>query len=111
MKNKFLVIVFVSFFTFLGACRHKEIFNTKISCPDGVRILVKYAKADEVRQAIEKADSDKKKYGTSEQYTVIKLPGQRSFKIEKIPPERMINCLLSQIPIDKNDKDYIYYVN
>lgn len=64
---------------------------------------------EEMKAAIIKADLDKKKFRTSETYTVIRLPGNRSFKVEKISPEEMVHCSLKESPIGEADKKYIHY--
>ncbi|OFW93948.1 MAG: hypothetical protein A2887_01905 [Alphaproteobacteria bacterium RIFCSPLOWO2_01_FULL_40_26] len=93
------------FLLILASCAGKKIFyNTEIICPDGREILVRYARIDEIRAAILKADADKKFYKTSENYTIIRLPENRSFKIEKIAPEIMINCSLRESVMGQVDK-------
>jgi hypothetical protein len=100
-----LLILLLGLFT---ACQ-KQIFNTEILCPDGSRILVRYSNAEEVRFGIQKAYNEKKKYGTGEDYTAVKMPHQRSFKVEKIAPEEMIKCSLRQSLIGTVERDYIHY--
>ena len=100
-----LLILLLSCFT---ACQ-KPIFNTEILCPDGSRILVRYSTEEEVRAGIQKAYNEKKKYRTSEDYTAIRMPNQRSFKVEKIEPEKMIKCSLRQSLIGTVEKNYISY--
>jgi len=100
-----LLILLLGFFT---ACQ-KPIFNTEILCPDGSRILARYSTEEEVRAGIQKAYNEKKKYGTGEDYTVIRMPHQRSFKVEKIAPEEMIKCSLRQSLIGTAERNYIRY--
>jgi hypothetical protein len=106
-RNKFPSLIL--FLTLISSCREEVIFNTEILCPDDLKILVRYANQDEIKDAIQRAYFEKKKYDTNTSYTVIKLPRHRSFKIEKISPEKLIKCSLRQSLADKSDKDYIYY--
>ncbi|MES2961929.1 MAG: hypothetical protein V4694_06040, partial [Pseudomonadota bacterium] len=99
--SKFILLILLA--SFLPACQ-KPIFNTEILCPDGTRILVRYSTEEEVRAGIQKAYNEKKKYGTSESYTAIRMPHQRSFKVEKIAPEEMIKCSLRQSQIGTADR-------
>lgn len=62
-----------------------------------------------MRAAIIKADADKKFFHTSENYTVIRLPGNRSFRLDKISPEEMIYCSLNESVIKNVDQNYIKY--
>jgi hypothetical protein len=104
--SKFILLILL--LGFFAACQ-KPIFNTEILCPNGSRILARYSTEEEVRAGIQKAYNEKKKYGTSEDYTVIKMPNQRSFKVEKIAPEEMIKCSLRQSLIGNAEKNYIRY--
>ena len=103
--SKFILLILL--LGLLTACQ-KQIFNTEILCPDGSRILVRYSTEEEVRAGIQKAYNEKKKYGTGEDYTAIKMPNQRSFKVEKIAPEEMIKCSLRQSLIGNAKRNYIY---
>lgn len=103
-RNKFLLI-----FLLIFCCAKKVYYSTEIICPTGTRILVRYARADEVRAAIIKADEEKRIYRTSENYTVIKLPGNRSFRIEKMSPEESIKCSTEENVMGQVDKYYIKY--
>ncbi len=85
----------------------KVFFNTEIICPGHEGILVRYARLEEIRVAIIKANEDKKFYHTSENYTVIRLPGNRSFKIDKISPEEMLQCSLRESVRGYADPKYI----
>jgi hypothetical protein len=92
----------------LSSCTHGALYNTELYCP-GNKILIRFARADEVRKGIERAMADKKKYGTSENYTVIRMPGNRSFKIEKIPPEDSMRCSMQEFQIEGTYKQYEKY--
>ena len=105
-RSKFILLTLL--LGFLPACQ-KQIFNTEILCPDGARILARYSTAEEVRAGIQQSYDDKKKYNTNENYTIIKMPNQRSFKVEKIPPEEMIKCSLRQSLIGVAERSYIRY--
>ena len=105
-RSKFILLILL--LDFLTACQ-KPIFNTEILCPDGSRILARYSNEEEVRAGIQKAYNEKKKYGTGENYTVIKLSHQRSFKVAEIAPEEMIKCSLRQNLIGTAEKNYIRY--
>jgi len=82
-----------------GCSYNHKVFDTEVSCAK-IKIVVRFAQAHEVRAGIERALDDKRKFGTSESYTVIRMPGNRSFKIEKLPPEEAIKCSLRDYEID-----------
>lgn len=88
----------------------KQYYHTEILCPNRADILVRYTRADEIRLAIIKANEKKKFFKTSERYTVMSFPGNRSFKIEKMSPEEMLKCYLRELPIANPDKNYTKYV-
>jgi len=105
--SKFILLIsLMGFFT----APRKQLFHTdtEILCPDGSRILVRYSTEQEVRAGIQRAYNEKKKYGTGEDYTAVKMSNQRSFKIEKIAPEEMIKCSLRQSLIGSAKRNYIY---
>lgn len=82
--------------------------DTEMSCPDGVVILIKYAKMQDVRNAIINHVNEKKLNGTSENYTVIKLPDKRSLKIDKKAPEHSLDCVLRESNYAPVKAKYLY---
>lgn len=58
--------------------------------------MVRFARKNEVVLAIQRAAVIKKKDGSNEGYTVIKLRDKRSLKIEKVPPEDSIKCVVRE---------------
>jgi hypothetical protein len=94
-----------------NSCYHRrpQLYNTEVICPSGFRVLVKFANLADMKAAIEFALEDKKKYGTSENYTVIRLPKNRSFKLDKLPPEQAIKCALRSFPVKATARDYRVY--
>lgn len=105
-RNKIFLFLALIFFT--TSCKEK-IFNTEIFCPDGSRILVKFVRLEELRDAIKAASSEKNKFNSNYKHTVIKLPGQRSFKIEKIPPEELVKCHVRESRMGVIDKNYVHH--
>jgi hypothetical protein len=82
-------------------------FNTEVLCANGKSVLIKYARLDEVRAAIVKANQDKKIEHTSESYTPIRLPQNRSFRIEKMTPEEALGCSLRETGLGQVDRNYV----
>ncbi len=72
-------------------------------------VLVRYTTLKEVQASIAKDNEDKKKFGTSENYTVIYASGTRSLKIPGVAPEDMYKCALREIPVLNPDKNIIKY--
>lgn len=112
--NKILLILLALFC--LSCCaedRKKKapgVFHTELVCPNFDVILIRYTTIEEVKRAIQQAYENKKKFRTSETYTVISLDGNRSMKIDKLLPEDAINCNLREIyhpRVDKNKKQYL----
>ncbi len=111
-RNKILFLVF-SLFVISTCAKKKPIFHTEIICPSGKVILMRYVTEQEMSVAIQRAVFEKRLFGTNENYTVARFPGNRSVKIEKIAPEEIERCQLRQILPDKksiNDARY-YMVN
>ncbi len=92
--NKFLAILAIALSSF--SCSKVDIYNSTISCPNGLGVVVRFARKDEVVLAIQKAALTKKQDGSSENYTVIKLRDKRSFKIEKVSPEDSLQCFVRE---------------
>lgn len=101
-------ILLLIIFCIVTSCNEKKVYNTEIICPK-VRMMVRFSKADEIRRGIERAIADKKKYDTDEKYTIVRMPGERSFVISDIAPEYAINCQFNQIPTSVRYKDYKQY--
>ena len=105
-RNK---IIFLSLFLIFACTKvnfsHKvNFFHTEISCPGKSVILVRYATLEEVRASIIKGIEDKKRFKTTESYTVILVSGNRSTAVN-IPPEEMLKCSLRAIPVTNPDKN------
>jgi hypothetical protein len=103
-RNKILLI----FLVFIFACRNEfekpGVYHTELICVDRDIILIRYTRLSEVRKAIIKAYGNKKKFKTSENYTVISLENNRSMRIEALLPEDAINCNLREIYHPGKDK-------
>lgn len=106
-NNIFFLLLFLA--TASCSVLQKQYYNTEILCPGRERILIKYARVDEVRAAIVKADYQKRKEQTSGNYTPIVLPNERSFMVNKIPPEEMINCSLYESKQGEIERNYIRF--
>ncbi len=65
----------------------------------------------EVQDSINKDNEDKKRLGTSEDYTLIYASGGRSVKIQKVSPEDILKCSLREIPVIRPDKNITKYVD
>jgi hypothetical protein len=97
------------FCALLSACGPEKIYsNTEIICPTK-RLMVRYANAEQLHKAMEKALADKIKYRTSETYTVIRFSRERSFKIEGIAPEDIVKCDLREYPLSEKELKMIDY--
>ncbi len=105
LKIEWLVLVI---FTLFSCSVNRKIFDTEVSCQK-VRVIVRFASAEEVKSAIEKAVEDKKKYKSNENYTVIRLPGNRSFRIEKLTPEDAAKCSLRDYEVNVKYKKVEQY--
>ncbi len=103
-----IVGLFLIIFTLFSCSVNRKIFDTEVSCAK-VRVIVRFADAKEVKNAIEKALEDKKKYNSNENYTVIRLPGNRSFRIEKLTPEDAIKCSLRDYEVNVKYKKVEQY--
>jgi hypothetical protein len=87
----------------------KKLYNTEILCPNNVNILVKYSRAQDVSDGIKAFLVRKRKERTSENYTIIRFKDERSLRIEKIPPEKLIECFLRESEVGVAEKWYIYH--
>jgi len=66
--------------------------SSEIICADGKNFMVRYAYANEVKEAINRDYARKVREGSSENYTVIRIPNIESFHIPKMPPEELSKC-------------------
>jgi len=82
--------------------------DTEISCDDGLVVLVKYAKMDDVKKGIAAHIEDKKFHETSDNYTAIKFPDGRSFKIDKKSPEETMKCNFRETQYAPVKGKYLY---
>ncbi len=112
--SKFLLVLLICSVygckTFKSDDEQITAYNTKVVCPNGVKLLVIYANALDIRKGIEQALFTKRKSGTSERYTVVRLPGKRSFKIEKLLPEEALKCSLTEFTFKTKRGNYKIYV-
>jgi len=103
--NKFAVILLLLLTT--NSCGSVDIYNSEIICPNGLRVMVRYARQDEVVRAIQQAALIKKKEDSNENYTVIRLKDRRSLKIEKVPPEDSLKCIVREEYYGRFSKRYV----
>ena len=103
-SRKFFSLSLIFFATI--SCQ-KKITNTEILCDDTIKILVKFARAQDIADGIKKAYDEKKAQGTAETYTPIRLKDGRSFRVEKISPENLMKCVLRESEIGVADPRYI----
>jgi hypothetical protein len=104
--NKFLATALV--FLMSVSCLGKvQIYNSEIICPTGLRIMVRFARKDEVVLAIKKAALTKRVERSNENYTVIRLSDKRSLKIEKVTPEDSLKCLVREEFYGNFNKSYV----
>jgi hypothetical protein len=80
------------------------IYHTELICADRDVVMIRYAKANEVKQAIKVSHDKKKKLGSGENYTVISFSGNRSMKIDNLAPEEALKCNLREIFYPRKDK-------
>lgn len=101
LHNKFLILIF-----FLASCgaltnAPKVFYHTELNCPTRGVILVRYATIQEVQTALTNFYNQKKANNSKENYTIISLSGNRSFKVDRTPIEEMMECTMRQIPAPK----------
>ena len=107
--NKIIIIFSIIFVAASCSMGEKRYYNIEVTCPGRDKILIKFARAADVRAAIIRSDFEKRKERTSGNYTPIRLPGNRSLIINKISPEEMINCSLYESNPGEVERDYIRY--
>ncbi|MBM3580296.1 MAG: hypothetical protein FJX34_05965 [Alphaproteobacteria bacterium] len=103
----------ISFVLLLLSCggQKRQYFHTEILCDGKPPIMVRYTKPEEVRASIIWGDAEKRKKRTSENYTVIYASGDRSVKIQNIPPEEMLKCQLRTITVINPDKRITKFID
>ena len=109
LGKKYIFLIFILFFS----CSKNTIENnrkniaTEIICPDGKRHMIRYTFAKEVKMAIMKDYKRKIRENSNENFTVIRIPNIESFYIQKIPPEKIIECQVVEDYITKIYPSYI----
>lgn len=81
--------------------------STEIICSENKRFMIRYAYATEVKNAIIQDYKRKIAEKSSENFTVIRIPNVESFHISKMPPEKMMECKVTQNYIDKIYSNYV----
>jgi hypothetical protein len=109
VKLELSKIYFLVIFLLLSSCSSKKpIKFTELDCNNN-KILIRFASADEVMVAIENFFIQKKKENGTENYTIIQLPDNRSFKIENLPPEEAMRCKIHDFSTSLQYKYYEKY--
>ena len=107
--KKYIFLIFILFFS----CSKNALENnrkniaTEIICPDGKRYMIRYTYAKEVKMAIMKDYKRKIRENSNENFTVIRIPNIESFYIQKIPPEKIIQCKVVEDYMAKIYPSYI----
>ena len=81
--------------------------STEIICPENKKFMIRFAYAKEVQEAITKDYNRKMREKSNENFTVIRIPNIESFHINKMPPEKMMECKIIQSYIKKIYPNYI----
>ncbi len=107
-KSLFLFFLAGCLFSCSSILPKEKLYNTEIECADGFKLLVKFARIEDLRQGIISAYNEKIKNKSNEKYTVVKLKNGESFKIPKIPPEKMLECYLLESEFGVADPKYVH---
>ena len=105
--------IYAIFFILFCSCSknltesERENISTEIICPDNKRFMIRYAYAKEVKNAIIKDYKRKMAEKSSENFTVIRIPNVESFHINKMSPEKMMDCKITQNYINKIYPNYM----
>ena len=81
--------------------------STEIICPENKKFMIRFTYAKEVEEAIKKDYKRKMREKSNENFTVIRIPNIESFHINKIPPEKIIECQVVENYITKMYPSYI----
>jgi hypothetical protein len=93
----------------MTSCGVEHNTNSEIICPNNFRILVKFVKAKDLREAIINSYLEKRRLKTSETYTVAKLKDGRSLAFKQIPPEVAVTCIVQESFVGFADRRYVYF--
>ncbi len=110
LKRRNKVLLMVLFLVAISSCKPKSYMlpDTEISCSNGYTYIAKFAKKEDVSNAIRNFYIQKMQQKTSEKYTVIRLPDKRSLKLDKVSPEEAVDCKLRETNYREIDRAYIY---
>lgn len=109
LGKKYIFLIFMMLFS----CSQNVIesnrknISTEIICSNGKRYMIRYAYAREVKKAIITEYKRKIREKNSENFTVIRIPNIESFHIEKVPPDKIIECKIVEDYIAKIYPNYI----
>lgn len=105
-KVNLLLVLFLS----VTSCKEKlPLINSELICPGNYRILVKFTRAADLKEAIYTAYIAKKARRTNENYTVVKLKDGRSIGFNKIPPELAMTCIVQESYMGFVDRSYVHH--
>ena len=109
LGKKYIFLLFVLFFSCSKNAleNNRKNISTEIICPDGKKYMIRYAYAKEVKMAIMNDYKRKIRENSNENFTVIRIPNIESFYIQKIPPEKIIECQVVENYITKIYPSYI----
>ena len=98
----------------MSSCSEKfPLVNSELICPNHFRILVKFTKAEDLKEAIyqnyltEKNSSNP----TPRDYTIARLKDGRTLAFNNLAPEVAITCVIQESYVGFADRSYIYHPN
>ena len=106
-KNIFLIFVLFFSCSKNAVESNRKNISTEIICPSGKKYMIRYAYAKEVKMAIMNEYKRKIRENNVENFTVIRIPNIESFHIDKIPPDKIIECRVVEDYITKIYPNYI----
>ena len=109
LGKKYIFLIFILFFSCSKNANNinRRNISTEIICPNGKKYMIRYAYAREVKMAIMNEYKRKIRENNNENFTVIRIPNIESFHIDKITPEKMIECKVYEDYINKIYPTYI----
>lgn len=95
---------------FLFSCRsHLPHVNSELICPNRPRILVKFVRAQDLKEAIYASYVKNKNEGNHANYTAFHLKDGRTMAFTQVRPEEAVTCLVQESYLGFADPSYLHY--
>lgn len=105
--SKILAILLL--FILVGCKSNPPHVNTELICENKFRILVKFVRAEDLKEGIYQSYLKNKREKSKSTYTAVRLKDDRTLAFTQLRPEQAVKCLIQESYLGFADPAYVHH--